>query len=155
MFHTIIIVGNVGRDPEMRYTPSGSAVTSFSVASSRNYKSREGTPVKETVWFRITCWGRQAEYASNYVRKGHKILVEGRLVADPSGNPRIFTRSDGTAGASFEINASNLQLLSSRNENEGGGYNNNTGSAGAGYSNSDMGPGGNYDMDPESDDIPF
>ncbi len=155
MFHTIIIVGNVGRDPEMRYTPSGSAVTSFSVASSRNYKSREGTPVKETVWFRITCWGRQAEIANNYVKKGQKVLVEGRLVADQSGNPRIFTRSDGTPGASFEINASNLQLLSSRNENEGGGYNNNTGSAGAGYSNSDMGPGGNYDMDPESDDIPF
>ena len=153
MFHTIIIVGNVGRDPEMRYTPSGSAVTSFSVASSRTYKSREGTPVKETIWFRVTCWGRQAEIANNYVKKGQKVLVEGRLVADQSGNPRIFTRSDGTSGASFEINASNLQLLSSRNETEGG-YSGNS-SAGAAYSNTDMGPGGNYDMDPDSDDIPF
>ena len=154
MFHTIIIVGNVGRDPEMRYTPSGAAVTSFSVATSRNYKS-QGQTVKETIWFRITCWGRQAEYASNYVRKGHKILVEGRLVADPAGNPRVFTRSDGTAAASFEINASNLQLLSSRNEVEGG-YNPGAGSAGTGYAGStDMGPGGNYDMDPDSEDIPF
>ncbi len=154
MFHTIIIVGNVGRDPEMRYTPSGSAVTSFSVASSRTYKSREGAPVKETIWFRVTCWGRQAEIANNYVKKGQKVLVEGRLVADQSGNPRIFTRSDGTSGASFEINASNLQLLSSRNENEGG-YNNSGNSSGAAYSGTDMGPGGNYDMDPDSDDIPF
>ena len=154
MFHTIILVGNVGKDPEMRYTPSGAAVTSFSVATSRNYKS-QGQTIKETIWFRITCWGRQAEYASNYVRKGHKILVEGRLVADPAGNTRVFTRSDGTAGASFEINASNLQLLTSRSEVDGG-YNPGAGSAGTGYSGStDMGPGGNYDMDPDSEDIPF
>lgn len=119
MFHTIIIVGNVGRDPEMRYTPSGQAVTSFSVATSRNYKS-QGQPVKETIWFRVTCWGRQAEVASNYVKKGQKVLVEGRLVADASGNPRTYTRSDGTIGTSFEITASNLQLLSSRAESEGG-----------------------------------
>ena len=154
MFHTIILVGNVGKDPEMRYTPSGAAVTSFSVATSRNYKS-QGQTIKETIWFRITCWGRQAEYASNYVRKGHKILVEGRLMADQAGNPRVFTRSDGTAGASFEINASNLQLLTSRNEVDGG-YNPGAGSAGTGYAGStDMGPGGNYDMDPDSEDIPF
>ena len=121
MFHTIIIVGNVGRDPEMRYTPSGQAVTSFSVATSRNYKS-QGQTIKETIWFRITCWGRLAEFASNYVRKGHKILAEGRLVADPSGNPRTYTRSDGTIGTSFEVTASNLQLLSSRAEGEGGRY---------------------------------
>ena len=154
MFHTIILVGNVGRDPEMRYTPSGAAVTSFSVASSRNYKS-QGQPVKETIWFRVTCWGKQAEIANNYVRKGQKVLVEGRLVADQAGNPRVFTRSDGTAAASFEITATNLQFLSSRNDNEGG-YSPNGGSAGTGYAGgSDMGPGGNYDMDPDGEDIPF
>ena len=152
MFHTIIVVGNVGRDPEMRYTPSGAAVTSFSVASSRNYKS-QGVPVKETVWFRVTCWGKQAEIASSYVKKGQKVLVEGRLVADQSGNPRVYTRSDGTAAASFEITATNLQILSSRSENEGGAYNG--GSAGTGFSGGDMGSGGNYDLDPEGEDIPF
>ena len=116
MFHTIIIVGNVGRDPEMRYTPAGQAVTSFSVATSRTYKS-QGQPVKETIWFRVTCWGRMAETASNYVKKGEKILIEGRLVADQSGNPRTYMRNDGTTGASFEINATNLRLLSSNSEN--------------------------------------
>ena len=166
MFHTIIIVGNVGKDPEMRYTPSGQAVTSFSVATSRNYKSKEQM-IKETIWFRITCWGRTAEYASNYVRKGHKILVEGRLVADSTGNPRTYTRSDGTIGTSFEINASNLQLLSSRAESEGGynnnGYNQTNGSAGSTYAgssymnSSDMGPGGMYEepTDIGDDNIPF
>ena len=116
MFHTIIIVGNVGRDPEMRDTPAGQAVTSFSVATSRTYKS-QGQPVKETIWFRVTCWGRMAETASNYVKKGEKVLIEGRLVADQSGNPRTYMRNDGTTGASFEINATNLRLLSSNSEN--------------------------------------
>ena len=153
MFHTIIVVGNVGRDPEMRYTPSGQAVTSFSIASSRNYKS-QGQPVKETIWFRITCWGKQAEVASNYVRKGQKVLVEGRLVADQAGNPRVFTRQDGTPAASFEITATNLQFLSSRSDSEGG-YNPGNSSAGTTYSGADMGTGGNYDMDPDNDDIPF
>ena len=89
-------------------------------------------------------------------------MVEGRLVADASGNPRTYTRSDGTIGTSFEITASNLQLLSSRAESEGG-YNNNyqsAGSVGTSYAGSSdlgmgMGPGGNYDMDPDSEDIPF
>jgi len=158
MFHTIIIVGNVGRDPEMRYTPSGAAVTSFSVATSRNYKS-QGQTIKETIWFRVTCWGKQAEIASNYVKKGQKVLVEGRLVADASGNPRTYTRSDGTTGTSFEITATNLQLLSSRSESEGGynpaGTNSGTAYAGSSYGGTDMGPGGNYDIDPEGEDIPF
>ncbi len=158
MFHTIIIVGNVGRDPEMRYTPSGAAVTSFSVATSRTYNS-QGQNVKETIWFRVSCWGRQAEIANTYVKKGQKILVEGRLVADPSGNPRIYTRSDGTAASSFEISATNLKMLSSRSESENGGYNNNYGqsnsSVGTAYMSNDMGPGGNYDIDGETEDIPF
>ena len=163
MFHTILLVGNVGKDPEMRYTPSGQAVTSFSVATSRNYKS-QGQPVKETIWFRVTCWGRQAEIASSYVKKGQKVLVEGRLVADASGNPRTYTRSDGTIGTSFEINASNLQLLSSRAESEGGynnnGYNQSNGSAGTTYAgssymnSSDMGSGGIYE-EPDEGEIPF
>ena len=85
---------------------------------------------------------------------GHYDIHQGRLVADQAGNPRVFTGSDGTAAASFEITATNLQFLSSRNENEGG-YNGGS-SAGTSYAGStDMGPGGNYDMDPDSEDIPF
>jgi single-strand DNA-binding protein len=117
MFHTIIIVGNLGRDPEMRYTASGKAVTSFSVASSREYKGSNGEQVKETIWFRISAWDKQAEICSQYLKKGSKVLVEGRLQADQAtGSPRIFTRQDGTSGTSFEVTAQTVRFLSPKSE---------------------------------------
>ena len=117
MFHTIIVVGNLGRDPEMRYTPSGQAVTSFSVATSRQYTASSGDVVKETIWFRISAWGKQAETCNQYLKKGSKVLVEGRLTCDPAtGGPRVFTRQDGTNGASYEISSSTVRFLSSRGE---------------------------------------
>ncbi len=119
MYHTIIVVGNLGRDPEMRYTQSGQAVTNISVATSRNYTSSDGTRVDETVWFRVSVWGRQAETTNQYLRKGMKVLVEGRLVPDKStGGPRIWNRQDGTPAASFEINASTVRFLTPRGEAE-------------------------------------
>lgn len=112
MYHTIIIVGNLGRDPEMRYTPSGQAVTSFSVATNRSYTGNNGQTVKETIWFRVSVWGKQAESCNNFLRKGNKVLVEGRLQADPnSGGPRTFTRQDGTTSASFEVVANQIRFL--------------------------------------------
>ena len=120
MYHTIIIVGNLGRDPEMRYTPGGSAVTNFNLASNRQYTASDGTAVKETIWFRVSVWGKAAETCNQYLRKGSKVLVEGRLVPDLStGGPRIWTRQDGTSGASFEVSASTVRFLSARGETEG------------------------------------
>ncbi|HTX78033.1 MAG TPA: single-stranded DNA-binding protein [Longilinea sp.] len=117
MFHTLIIVGNVGRDPEMRYTPSGQAVTSFSVATSRNYNNSQGQQVKETIWFRISAWGKLAETCSQYLHKGSKVLIEGRLTPDiSSGGPRVWTRQDGTPSASYEVSASTVRFLSPRGE---------------------------------------
>jgi len=117
MYHTLIIVGNVGKDPEMRYTPSGQAVTSFSVATNRQYTTGNGEQVKETVWFRVTTWGKQAEICNTYVKKGMKVLVEGRLTPDKAtGGPRVWTKNDGTAGASFEVTAGTVRFLSSRSE---------------------------------------
>jgi single-strand DNA-binding protein len=123
MYHTIIIVGNLGRDPEMRYTPSGQAVTNFNVATSRQYTGSNGEPVKETIWFRVSTWGKQAETCNQYLKKGSKVLVEGRLVPDTStGGPRVYSRQDGTHGASFEVNAATVRFLSSRAESDDGGY---------------------------------
>jgi single-strand DNA-binding protein len=120
MFHTIIIVGNLGRDPEMRYTPSGQAVTNFPVATNRQYTGSDGTQVKETVWFRISTWGKQAETCAQYLKKGSKVLIEGRLNADPAtGGPKIWTGQKGP-GASFEVTASTVRFLSSRGEEDGG-----------------------------------
>jgi single-strand DNA-binding protein len=122
MYHTIIIAGNVGRDPEMRYTPSGQPVTNFSVATNRQYTNNNGELVKETIWFRITTWGKTAETCNQYVKKGSKVLVEGRLNADATtGGPRLWTGQDGTARASFEVTANTVRFLSSRAEMEGGG----------------------------------
>ncbi len=121
MFHTIIIVGNLGRDPEMRYTPSGQAVTNINVATSRQYTDSNGQQVKETIWFRVSVWGKQAETCNQYLKKGSKVLVEGRLVPDLStGGPRIWTRQDGKPGSSFEVSASTVRFLSSRSESESG-----------------------------------
>ncbi|HXF86363.1 MAG TPA: single-stranded DNA-binding protein [Anaerolineales bacterium] len=115
MYHTLIIVGNVGKDPEMRYTPSGQAVTSFSVATNRQYTTGNGEQVKETIWFRVTTWGKQAEICNQYIKKGMKVLVEGRLTPDKTtGGPRVWTKQDGTVGASFEVTAGTVRFLSSR-----------------------------------------
>ena len=74
-----MIIGNLGRDPEMRYTPNGQAVTQFTVAVNRNYKDGAGEWVEETEWFRVVAWGPLAERAAEYLRKGRKVYVEGRL----------------------------------------------------------------------------
>jgi single-strand DNA-binding protein len=122
MYHTLIIVGNVGKDPEMRYTPSGQAVTSFSVATNRQYTASNGEQVKETIWFRVSAWGKQAEVCKQYLQKGSKVLIEGRLTADKAtGGPRIWAKQDGSAGASFEVTASTVRFLSSRGESGEGG----------------------------------
>ncbi|MFQ5614920.1 MAG: single-stranded DNA-binding protein, partial [Anaerolineales bacterium] len=119
MYQKIFIIGNLGKDPEMRYTPSGQAVTSFSVATNRQYTDSSGQRVKETIWFRVSAWGRQAESCNQYLHRGSKVMVEGRLTADPAtGGPKIWTRQDGTAGASFEITTYNVQFLSTRAEDE-------------------------------------
>jgi single-strand DNA-binding protein len=121
MYQKIIIIGNLGRDPEMRYMPDGTAVTGFSVATNRRWTDRQtGEPHDETTWFRVSVWGRQAETANQYLSKGRRVLVEGTLQADPqTGGPKLWTRQDGTVGSSFEIRASNIQFLGGREE---GGY---------------------------------
>jgi single-strand DNA-binding protein len=142
MFHTIIIVGNLGKDPEMRYTPSGQAVTSFSVATSRKYTSSNGEQVNETIWFRVSAWGKQAEVCNQYLKKGSKVLVEGRLTSDKNtGGPRIWQKQDGSSGASFEVTAGTVRFLSSRGDSDSG--------AGSATDAGDMA------VAPAEDDIPF
>lgn len=117
MYHTIIIAGNVGKDAEMRYTPGGQAVASFSVATNRQYTASSGEQVKETIWFRISAWGRMAEVCNQYVKKGMKVLVEGRLNPDKdTGGPRVWTGQDGSARSSFEVTAGTVKFISSRGD---------------------------------------
>lgn len=127
MYQKIIIAGNLGRDPEMRYMPDGTAVTSMNVATNRTWTDRaSGEPRKETTWFRVSVWGRQAEVANQYLSKGRQVLVEGVLQSDPqTGGPKTYTRQDGTVGASFEVRAFNFRMIGGRDVgeyDEGDGY---------------------------------
>jgi single-strand DNA-binding protein len=142
MYQSITVIGRLGRDPEMRYLPNGDPVTSFSIATDRAYNDRSGQKVKETTWFRVSVFGKQAENANQYLSKGKMVLVEGRLKPDPkSGGPQTFTKQDGSVGASFEIVAQTVRFLSSKEEGGGG----ESGGGGGGNDGGDMG----------GDDIPF
>ena len=100
MYQQITLVGNLGNDCEMRYTPSGQAVTNMSVATNRQYTSNSGEKVKEVTWFRVAVWGKQAEACNTYLKKGSKVLVEGRMAQDKAtGGPRVYD-SGGTWKAS-------------------------------------------------------
>lgn len=152
MYQKITIVGNLGRDPEMRYMPDGTAVTNFSVATSRTWTNRAtGEKEEETAWFRVGVWGRQAEACNQYLARGRKVLVDGSLVPDrATGGPKTFQRQDGTIGASFEIRADTVRFLSSKNEDGG--------AAGAAVSANGANGAGGYDfgnVPTEEDEIPF
>ena len=118
MYQTIILIGNLGKDPEMRFTPGGQPVTTLSVATNRRYNGQNGQPVKETTWFRVTVWGKQAESCNEFLHKGSKVLVEGRLNPDPeTGEPHIW-ENNGKVGASFEVTASTVRFLSGREDQD-------------------------------------
>lgn len=111
MYQKIEIIGNLGRDPEMRFTPTGQAVTNFTVATTETYKDN-----KKTVWFRVTVWGNQAEACNQYLVKGSKVFVEGRLITDDDGNIKVFEKKDRDWAANFEINARQVVFLSPKSD---------------------------------------
>jgi single-strand DNA-binding protein len=112
VFETLIFIGNLGGDPELRYIPNGQDVCKFIVAYNREYKTADGQKAKETTWFRVSVWGKQAESTAQYLHKGSRVLIEGRLSPDPeTGNPRIWERNDGTPQAAYEVTASTVRYL--------------------------------------------
>lgn len=139
----IMVIGNVGTDPDMRYTPSGSAVTSFRLATNRRYTMSSGEQREETEWFTITAWNRLAEQCNQYVTKGMRIYAEGRLRSDS------WTGNDGQTRFRNEIVANQVVFLSGRSQDGEGG---------------DMGPppGGGYQggtpdpgPDVDAEDLPW
>lgn len=117
MYQQISIVGNLGRDPEMRYLPDGNPVTNMNVATNRRWTDNTtGQQHEETTWFRVSVWGKQAEACNTYLRQGHKIMVTGRLRPDPlTGGPRIWTNQAGNTGASYEVTADRIVFLTPKN----------------------------------------
>jgi single-strand DNA-binding protein len=117
MYQKIIIVGNLGGDPEIRYQPDGTAVTSFSLATNRRWKDGNGQDVDETTWFRVSIWGKRAEAANQYLQKGSKVLVEGRLKPDAAtGAPRIYNKANGDPATSYDVTADNFSFVGSKSD---------------------------------------
>ena len=138
----VILIGNLGKDPELRYTQSGQAVTNFNIATTERFGGRDGGEMQErTEWHRIVTWGKTAENCAQYLSKGRSVYIEGRLQTrdweDKEGNKRYTT----------EITALRVQFLGGR-EGGGGG-----GGGGGGSSGSSSGPG--PEGTPPADDIPF
>jgi len=118
----ITLIGNLGKDPDMRYTADGTPVTNFSVASNRSWTGKDGEKHEQTVWYRVSVWRRMAEVCNQYLSKGRQVYIEGQLRVDPeTGGPRIYQRNDGSYGASYEVTAQTVQFLGGRNGGSGDG----------------------------------
>jgi single-strand DNA-binding protein len=106
----VMVIGNLGRDPEMRYTPSGKPVTTFSVATSRTWNTSEGEKREETEWFNVVAWRSLAEICKQYLTKGQQVYIEGRL------QTRHWDDQEGNKHTSVEIVANEMIILSERRE---------------------------------------
>jgi single-strand DNA-binding protein len=112
-FNKVIIVGNLGRDPEMRYTPQGTPVCTFTIATNERRKDKAGEQQDITTWFKVTVWGKQAETVSQYLTKGRSVYVEGRLHVEE------WTDKEGKPRHTLEVNASDVHFIDSA-QNAGG-----------------------------------
>jgi single-strand DNA-binding protein len=151
-----MIIGNLGRDPEMRYTPNGRPVTEFSVAVNQSTKNQQtGEWIEETDWFRITVWGDRAERVAEQLRKGNRVFVEGRF------RTREYETRDGQKRISLEITADNVVSLESRQRDEEGSFNAPAGGFGGGAPSGESSGGGGPSVRPtrggddDLDDLPF
>ncbi|MCB0198630.1 MAG: single-stranded DNA-binding protein [Caldilineae bacterium] len=108
MYSKTVIVGHLGRDPEMRFTSSGQSVTSFSVATNRRWTDQSGQTQERTTWFRVTAWGKLGELCNQYLSKGRIVLVEGDIEAS------AWTSQEGEARASLELTARNVRFIGGR-----------------------------------------
>jgi single-strand DNA-binding protein len=111
-FNKIILVGNLGRDPELRYTAQGTPVCSFSMATNERRKDKTGEFQDVVTWFRVTLWGRQAETASQYLQKGRPVYIEGRLRVEE------WTDRDGKPRHTLEVHATDMQFIGSARSEE-------------------------------------
>ncbi len=168
----VILVGNLGSDPEIRYTGSGTAVCNFSLATSESYKDRDGNQVENTEWHRIVAWARLAEICGEYLKKGRQVYIEGQL------QTRQWEDKDGNTKYTTEIKAREMQMLGGRDDNGGGGGGNyNRSSSDDDFGNMDQSApsrpqrssnngggsrqaapaqqGGGNDWAPDDDDLPF
>lgn len=136
-----ILIGNLGADPELRYTAAGQAVANFNIATTEKWRDKEGQMQESTEWHRIVLWARQAEIAKEYLKKGSPVYIEGRI------QTRSYEDKDGNKRYITEIIGQRMQFLGGKGGSGGGG------SSDSGQSGPPPGPPG--DFDGEDDDLPF
>jgi len=150
MVNKVILIGNLGRDPEVRSTPSGQPNAKFTLATSRRWRDKNGQKQEQTEWHQIVVWGKQAEIAGQYLTKGKQIYLEGRIQTSSWDDKQTGEKKYRT-----EIICDNFQMLGSRGG--GGEFESHGPSASAASSSPSQGP--SYDEggfgEPEDDDIPF
>ncbi len=151
MVNKVILIGNVGRDPELRYTASGTAVANFRVATSSRFKDRDGNQQERTEWHTIVAWQRLAEIVNQYAPKGKQLYIEGRL------QTRQWEDRDGNTRYTTEVVANNIQLLGRAGGGGSGGEHDDPGPAGGPGPDGGAsgGGGGGGDAPISDDDIPF
>jgi len=151
----VILIGRLGADPEVRYTPSGTPVANFRIATSESWNDKQGQKQERTEWHRIVAWNKLAELCGEYLSKGRQVYVEGKL------QTRQWDDRDGNKRYTTEIQAREITFLGSRGDgggqSGGGGQSDGGGSSGGGGGGGEgSGPGGyNYDPPPMDDDVPF
>ena len=134
----VIIIGRIGKDPEVRHTQSGQSVASFSVATDESYKDQSGQKVEKTEWHRITAWGKQAEFIGNYLGKGRLVYIEGKI------ETRKWTDNNGQERYTTEIKADRVQALDQRPDAQQHAGQQSTGQ-----------PPAQYNANNDMDDVPF
>jgi single-strand DNA-binding protein len=134
----VILVGRLGRDPETRFTGGGQAVANFSVATDESYKDKNGERQKRTEWHKIVVWGKQAEIAQQYLKKGSLVFIEGRIQS------REWQDKEGQKRTSFEIVATNFRMLGGRGDGAAGGGAMRSGASGGGHDDFESGGGEDF-----------
>jgi single-strand DNA-binding protein len=151
-YQKVIIAGNLGQDPEVRYLSNGDAVASFSVAVTETWKDASGERKEKTEWFRCACFKRQAEIAGEYLKKGAQVLVEGKM------QTRSYEAKDGTQKYVTELRVDTFKMLGARQDNENAPRNPSTGAPrqqrASNQRQQPQQPSGGFDDD-DSDNIPF
>lgn len=121
MFSRVEIIGHLGGEPETRFTRDGASVCSFSVATSRSWTNNDGSKGEETIWWRVSAWGRLGEICQQYLTKGRQVFIEGQLKPDrETGGPSIWMDQNGQARASYELRAFSMKMLGRRDSYGGG-----------------------------------
>ena len=116
MYQKIILIGNLGQEPDMRYLDDGTAITNLSLATNKKWTDKGGQKREQVVWWRVSAWGKLGEVCNQYLERGRQVFIEGEIQPGEGGNPRTYQLKDGAWGASYEVRADRVLFIGSKGE---------------------------------------